>query len=138
MPIRNNKDLAAVAYRVSEGLSEMQTNLGTSDSPHGKIKFPADTFAPHFSAREQLWYIKDETIKRNLGYAHQQADVLRWIINRTDLSGVAKEMIIKEIICLAAAIVETLTKQITAQEALCGKKRSFAQRCDILKDAGAI
>ncbi|NIR53136.1 MAG: hypothetical protein GWN41_07060 [Phycisphaerae bacterium] len=47
-------------------------------------------------------------------------------------------MIIKESICLAAAICESITKIVCRQESLCGEHRGFKHRCDTLHGNGAI
>jgi len=38
-----------------------------------------------------------------------RSDVFRWVINRTTIKGVARDMIIKETICLMAQIIESIT-----------------------------
>ena len=138
MPIANDTELQAVADEVSFGLKEIQEYLGDRNHSAGKVRFPRGYLRTAASARAQIWYIQDETIKRNLAYAHIQADVFRWLLNRTDISATAKEMVIKEIICLAAAIAETLTRTVALQEKVCGKKKGFNDRCDALKDRGAV
>jgi hypothetical protein len=70
--------------------------------------------------------------------AHLQADVLQWILNRTDIFGTPKEMIIREMISLASAIVDALTKQIAQQEALSGHKEESGQHRELLLEKGAI
>src|SRR5699024_9284315 len=63
---------------------------------------------------------------------------LRWLVNRTTLKGTAREMIIKESVCLAAAICESLTKVVCLQEKLCGKQHGFKSRCDVLQANDAV
>lgn len=138
MPIRNDAELRRVADQVGTGLADIQAYLGNRNHADGKVRFPRGYIRPASHFRNQLWFIRDETIKRNLAYAHLQSDVLRWLVNRTDLQGTAKEMIIKESICLGAAIAETITRQVCDQERLCGRRSGFKDRCDELQRAGAI
>lgn len=138
MPITSEAELRRVVAQVSGGLADIQAYLGDRTHEDGKIRFPRGYIRTAQSIRSQLWFIRDETVRRNLAYAHLQSDTLRWLLNRTDLAGTAKEMVIKEFICLAAAISETLTKQVCIQERLCGKKKGFKERCDVLADFRAI
>jgi len=138
VPITNDAELRQVSGEVSAGLAEIQAYLGDRNHEHGKIRFPRGYIRSAASIRSQLWFVADKTVRRNLAYAHLQSDTLRWLLNRTDLAGTAKEMIIKESICLAAAITETLTKQVCGQERLCGAKKGFKDRCDVLVGKAAI
>lgn len=138
MPITNDTELRDVTEEVGVGLDEIQRYLGTRNHANGKVKFPRGYIRTASSVRTRLWYIRDETVKRNLAYAHMQADVHRWLLNRTDLAGTAKEMIIKELICLMATIAETLTMQVVTQEGICGKNKKFKKRCEALLRHDAI
>ena len=138
MPVTSDAELKRVAAEVSVGLAEIQTYLGNRNHDGAKIRFPRGYIRSAANIRTQLWFINDETIKRNLAYAHLQSDALRWLLNRTDLAGTAKEMIIKESICLAAAISETITKIVCVQEKLCGSKKGFKERCNVLASKTAI
>lgn len=138
MSISKDVELRRICDQVSAGLADIQAYLGDRTHADGKVRFPRGYIRTASSIRATLWYVADETVRRNLAYAHLQSDTLRWLLNRTDLAGTAKEMIVKECICLSAAICETLTKQICAQEKLCGKRKGFKERCDVLHDQGAI
>lgn len=48
-----------------------------------------------------------------MAYALILTDVYRWITNRTDLFGIAKEMVLKSGIVLSGSICETLTVRCT-------------------------
>ena len=138
MSIRTDEDLQRMADQVGAGLAEIQSYLGDRSCEAGKVKFPWGYIRKAFTFRKQLWFINDETIRRNLAYAHIQSDTLRWLLNRTTLTGTAREMIIKESVCLAAAICESLTKVVCGQEQFCGKSRGFKPRCDTLSSREAI
>lgn len=138
MPIHTDAELLRVANQVGAGLAEIQAYLGDRNSDAGKVRFPPGYIRKANTIRAQLWFLRDETIRRNLAYAHIQSDTLRWLLNRTTLMGTAREMIIKESICLSAAICESLTKTVCRQERLCGENRGFKPRCDTLHARGAI
>ncbi len=64
----------------------------------------------------------------------QLADVQHWILVRTDLSGIAKEMVIKLQMFLLGSIVESVTK--TFLHGRCGG--NFCRRTQYLLDSGVI
>ena len=49
------------------------------------------------------------------------SDVYRWMLNRTDLWGTPREMLIKECVCLMGSLVESITKD--AMCGICGKNK---------------
>jgi len=138
MPITSDLELRRVVDSVSNGLAEIQSYLGERNHVDGKVRFPRGYIRSATYFRAQLWFIRDETVRRNLAYAHLQSDTLRWLLNRTDLQGTAKEMIIKESICLAASIAETITRKVCDQERLCGRNSGYNSRCDRLEAELAI
>lgn len=138
MPISSDTELKRVARQVSEGLAAIQAYLGPRNSEDGKLRFPTGYIRTASTVRTQLWFVRNEIVCRNLAYAHIQSDTLRWLLNRTTLTGTAREMIIKESVCLAAAICESITKIVCRQEPFCGEKRGFKSRCDTLRVRDAI
>jgi len=133
--ISNDNDLAEAVERVSRDLADIQKYLGQNNHPRSRIRFPRGYLRNAVAFRQQLWYLKDETLKRNLAYAHILSDVFRWLINRTDLSLTAQEMVIKEAVCLMGAICESLTRGVALGEGVCGISRRFKPRCEDLRDA---
>lgn len=136
--ISNDNDLAEAVERVSHDLADIQKYLGQNNHPGARIRFPRGYLRNAVAFRQQLWYLKDESLKRNLAYAHILSDVFRWLINRTDLSLTAQEMVIKEAVCLMGAICESLTRGVALGEGVCGNSRRFKPRCEDLRDAGYI
>ena len=113
---------------VNDNIQQIQNYLNQEYSAEGKIRFPRGFIrtASHF--RRQLPFISDQHIKDNLAYAFIQSDVYRWLTNRTDLFGSAKEMIMKSGIALMGSICETLIVSYTRGEI--GRKHGFCIRCD--------
>jgi hypothetical protein len=62
-------------------------------------------------------------------------DVFRWLVIRTDLSGAALSLIVKEGICVLGAICEWLTKEATRGHA---GNRPYLQRTAKLVELGHI
>ena len=71
-----------------------------------------------------------------MAYALIQSDVYLWLINRTALYGVAREMTIKFAIALIGSITETVA--ITGTEKIIGRKHSFCERCNRMVDLKII
>ncbi|MDD2778428.1 MAG: hypothetical protein PHI16_06035, partial [Methanocellales archaeon] len=64
----------------------------------------------HFADR--LSFIQNKILKRNLTYHFLLSDVYRWILNRFDIALTAKEMVIKEGICLFGNIIDAIVTDV--------------------------
>lgn len=63
------------------------------------------------------------------------ADVLRWLAIRTDITGPALSMIVKEAICIYGTICDWITKEVTRGH---GSRRRFTYRTAKLVELGII
>lgn len=126
--ISNDDELVDADAIVDEHIQQIQDYLGQASHASGKIRFPRKFIrtADHF--RKQLSFIKDDNIRDNLAYALIQSDVYRWLTNRTDLFGTAKEMVMKSGIALMGSICETMA--IDGTKGIIGRKHSFCERCN--------
>jgi len=134
--ITDNDELIEAVEIVDEHIQHIQDYLGQDNHAAGKIRFPRKFIrtADHF--RKELAFIKDDNIRDNLAYALIQSDVYRWLTNRTDLFGTAKEMVMKSGIALMGSICETMA--IDGTKGIIGKKHSFCERCNRMVDKGFI
>jgi len=57
-----------------------------------KVRFPRGFLRTNAQARRSFAFVGDPTLRSNISYAIMAHDVLRWIIQRTDLSGQAKSV----------------------------------------------
>lgn len=130
--ITNDGKLKEIVTRVSADLQAIQDCLGQEDHADAKVAFPRGFIrtAAHF--RSRFAFIGDETLKRNIAYTLILSDVYRWLLNRTDISGTAKEMIIKEGICLVGSLCESVTKDVL--KGIVGKKKGYKERTQYLLD----
>lgn len=108
--IASNEELFVVAARVSKDMQDIQNYLGQNSNDLGVVKFPHGFVRTAAYFRSTLVFINNQTLKANLSYGLILSDVFRWILNRTSIQGTAKEMIIKEGICLFASLTESTTK----------------------------
>ena len=134
--INDDNELADAVAIVDDHIQQIQNYLGQANHASGKIRFPRGFIrtADHF--RKELSFIKDDNIRDNLAYALIQSDVNRWLTNRTDIFGTAKEMIMKSSIALMGSICETMA--IDGTKGIIGKSHSFCERCNKMVDRGII
>lgn len=134
--IKDDAELKLVADRVSADLQAIQSYLGDRNCEDGKIAFPWGYIRAASVHRQKYWFLRSETLRRNVGYALIGTDVFRWLINRTRIKGAAREMIIKESICLLGAMCESITKDVLGSRL--GKKKTYKKRTAALAHRGII
>lgn len=124
--IEDDDQLKEAVARVSRDLQNIQNYLTLENHQDAKVRFPRGFIrtAAHFRLRFN--FLNDETLKRNVAYTLILSDTYRWLLNRTDIYGTAKEMIIKEGICLVGSLCESVTKDVL--NGVVGKKRGYKDR----------
>lgn len=134
--IENDDQLRDAVAAVNEHIQAIQNYLGQNNHVDGKVRFPRGFLrtASHF--RSRLEFIDNGTLKKNLSYAFILSDVLRWLTNRTDLAGTAKEMVIKNGIILMGSICESMA--ISGTGGIIGKKHGFCERANRMATKGII
>jgi hypothetical protein len=86
--------------------------------------------------QQKFWFVEPDHLRRNISYALILDDVHRWIISRTDLAGVAQEMVLKDSLVLLGNIAEVLTQVPLTTSA--DQKKDFRKRLSLLMQKGAI
>lgn len=135
--IINQQQLFHKVDEVSRGLQEIESYLKRTNTElpiNKKIKFPRGVVRTAESFRKKIPTVKNPTIKSNMAYAMMVTDVIRWILNRTDLDYTPKDMLIKEGIGIWGALSETLTKDFLQNQI--SKRRSYQYRNLKLKELG--
>lgn len=134
--IENDDQLRDAVAVANEHIQAIQDYLVQRNHADGKIRFPRGFLrtADHF--RSRLGFICDNNLKKNLSYAFILSDVMRWLTNRTDVAGTAKEMVIKNAIILMGSICESMA--IDGTKGIIGKKHSFCERADRMSVKGII
>lgn len=134
--IDNDDELQDAVEIVNQNIQEIQDYLDQDPHPQGKIRFPRRFIrtAGHF--RYQLLFIDDYNVRDNLAYSLILTDIHRWLLIRTTIYGVAKEMIIKSGIALLGSICETLA--VTGTRGIIGRRHSFCERCNRMVNKGII
>lgn len=138
MAIENDAELAEAVLTAGGLIQEISdyANQNPESEPIAKLRFPTGFLRTASFHRARLQFVPNANLRKNLSYACMTHDVFRWLIVRTDLSGQARDMVIKEAICLTGSVCETLT--IWPGEQGLGKSKSFANRAARLRELGVI
>ena len=106
--IDSDEDLKAAVDAVGAGLQEISHYLSSNPTAQGRVRFPRGFLGTVGQHSKKYSWIEKEVLKRNLSYQYIFYDVLRWVSNRTDVSGTASEMIYKHAIVVISSIAEGL------------------------------
>lgn len=139
--ITNDTELEAKINNLNVLIQEVQNYIGPDDPEKYeerkyKIRFPRSYIRSAITFRSKLGFIKDAVIKNNIAYTLIQTDLFCWLLNRTDLIGTLREMIIKSCIIKMSSIAETCAMHATDKKI--GKDVSFEKRCKRMTKAGII
>ena len=138
MAINNNAELTAAVQQASTLIQEINDYANGREGlgDLAKVRFPTGFLRTAYYHRQRLNFVPDFLLRRNLSYAIMTHDVLRWLVQRTTITGQAKDMLIKEAICIVGSVCESLT--IWPGHKGLGKGKSFADRASRLRELGVI
>lgn len=108
--IRNDEELRAVVREIGDKLQDVTSYLGDRNCPDGCIRFPTGYLRHAEPLRNSYSFIRDHTLQRNISYCLLGTDVVRWLLNRTTLMGLARGMVIKQGLTMIASVLESVTK----------------------------
>jgi hypothetical protein len=110
MAITSDDELESKVQEASALLQEIQDYVKRDFTKAAKVRFPRGFLRTAAEARERLPFLERSHFKSNVSYALMLSDVQHWLLARTDISGTAKEMVIKLQIFLLGTVVESITK----------------------------
>ena len=128
-------DIECQISQADEALQTIQDYLDRKNDPKGRIRFPRGFIRTAGTLRSTLPILGTEVQRRNVSYSLMMTDVLRWLVVRTDLSGAALSMVVKEAISILGAVCEWMTKEGTRGH---GSKKSYVDRTARLVELGNI
>lgn len=136
--VTDDESMEMAANIASRAIQEIQDYLGepSNNKKAGKVRFPRGYIRTASYYRSKINCISNATLKKNLSYNLMYGDIMRWISNRTDLSGTAKDMLIKQGVVLYGSIVESILIHIC--EGVIGKKHKFKERTKRMESHGII
>ncbi len=133
--IENEVQLKNTVEKVSELLQEIQA-YAEKQRAHprqvlrtGIVNFPRGFLRTAAQGRAYFSFIQNEQLQSNLAYTMILSDTLHWLLVRTDISGIARQMLIKLQLFLGGAIVESVTKSVLKERSM----RSYAKRVEHLQ-----
>lgn len=135
--IENDKQLKEAVSEAGLILQEIQDYLGTDRPKTGRVRFPRGFIRPvsHYYGRIAP-FVSDETLRRNLSYNFMLSDIYLWLLNRTDITSVAADMIIKAAIALAGSICESMLRHALLGSV--GRGKSYKYRTEHLLSKGFV
>ena len=134
--IDNDTELFLATAEVGEKIQAIHDYLGERNHPNGIIRFPRGYLRTCVEHRKKYPFIADHTLRSNIAYTLLLTDLFRWLLNRTDITGQAKEMIIKKEISSIGSIVESVTKCYLKGRN--GGGQNYKYRSQILVDENII
>jgi hypothetical protein len=108
MPIQNNADLVVAVEQASRLIQDIQDYTQRDPRTDAQIRFPRRVLrtAEHYRTGCPDYLTSRQ--KDSCAYGFMYLDVLWWIIERTDLSGIAVEMVYKSAIITLGTILEAM------------------------------
>jgi hypothetical protein len=136
MAITSEAQLQNVLQRIGIDLQDVQNYLGDTCRKDAKFRFPRGFIRRAADLRKRFGFFSDDTLKSNLSYQLILSDVFRWLLNRTDITGTAQEMLIKEGICLFGSQCETILRVYCGNRT--SKKKGVPGRIEFLVSASVL
>ena len=136
MPIESDEQLRTAVFEAGVLLQDIQDYCERENVVQARVRFPRRYLLTAAAYRRLLPNLPQPLLAKNISYALMTADLLAWLAIRTDLSGQAFEMIVKEGICVLASICESLTRRQGVRGL--GKKKVFSERTETLVQMGVI
>jgi hypothetical protein len=132
--IETDDDIPALVQDISEKIQALHDYLGERELEIARIRFPRGYLRSCATHRKKYSFLECHTLRSNIAYAKMTTDIFRWLLNRTDLSLSAKEMIIKQGIALIASVAETIVKEMLKGKPGGGRKQNFKKKVQKLSD----
>jgi len=134
LAIKNRFDLHKSVVLVDHHLQAITDYLAVEPKNSGRIRFPRGFIGTVDSHSKKFAWMNNYTLRRNLAYQLIYYDVLKWVGNRTDLSGLALQMLYKNAIVLQATIAESVLIESSKQAQF--KERRFQKVVDRFVEVG--
>lgn len=134
--ISNEDQLKQAVDKASILLQDITDFVRSNGASKNRIQFPRKYIRNAGSFQQKLSFINDKELKKSLSYNLIFVDVLRWLLNCTDINYTAKEMLIKYCVLTFSFICESMA--VKATEGIIGKKHEFKERTKRMVAKGMI
>lgn len=132
----SSSDLAELVNKAGEGIQGIQDALGRTDNDAARVRFPRGYLITIARWRKELRFVRAESTRSNLSYTLMLDDVYTWILRRTDLAGLPRDMLIKASLAALGSVAEAILSDHFRGSM--GKRRKFTSRTTALVVAGAV
>ena len=130
------ESISHLVARIGADLQALEKRITPDEAKKHKVRFPRGVLRTAQNFRSRFWFIRDGNLKRNIAYTLILSDFYRWVLNRTDLNGIAQEMMIKEGVCLVGSVCESVTRD--AMHTICPKQTGYKKRTAKMVELGII
>lgn len=120
----------------SEGLQVAQALAGLAELDEARVRFPRGYLRTSEQGRQLFPFVGAAVLRTNLAYAVQLADVYTWLLTRTDLAGIARDMVVKAYLGLAGGVLEA--PLVDRYRGATGWRQTYASRARRLHADGVI
>lgn len=124
--------LRAQAALAGQALQAIQDLAKRGDVPAAKVRFPRGYLVTVDDWHARLPWMQSYVARKNIAYTLMLLDAQRWLLQRTDLSGHAADMVVKACLVSLGAIGESLLVDATSPPL--GKRQKMPSRIKHLLD----
>ena len=117
-------------------LQQIQDYCGRTYKASAKVRFPRGFLRTAIEQRGRLKFIDDNNLQSNLAYCLILSDTIHWLLTRTDIAAIAKEMLIKLHIFIGGILIESITANYL--KSVRTPKKTYKMRTQSLVDLGVI
>lgn len=135
-PIHNDEELVAAVWEANSLLQSIADYAGDAIRGDARLQFPRGVIRTAEEGRQALGFVRDKTLRTNLAYQLMLADVYFWILFRTDLSGTARDQLVKALLILGAGMAEAILHDY--YDGKLGKRQKFTPRTRCMVEDGTI
>src|SRR6185437_9650026 len=114
MQSSNSSQIGELVSTAGEALQELQNLLGRSHRTDAKVRFPRGYLTELGTRRDRLRFLRSDTVRNNVAYTLMLYEVHSWILRRTDLAGLANDMVVKSCLAALGSVTEALLTDATS------------------------
>lgn len=126
-------NLSKLAQQISNLLQHFEDESRKLDPKSvPAIRFPRGRIKTTDSYRNRVPFIKNPRTKSNIAYSLQLMDAITWLLERFDLTGIAREMLIKNCLVLLGSVAEVFARLHLNKQGITPSKK-FKKNLDKLE-----
>jgi hypothetical protein len=134
--IENDGELREAIAEASWLLQLVSDYTGRQSRDDARLRFPRGFLRTAVQWRDTLSFIRKPTLRTNLSYQLMLGDVYLWLLTKTDLSGTARDMLVKAVMVHAGGMAEAML--VDFFDGKMGKRQRFTSRTKQLVADGLI